>query len=294
MEYVWPCPAKLNLFLYITGQRTDGYHKLQTLFQFLNYGDTLTIKLRKDKKIRLLTPIKGIDQEKNLIMQSACLLQKKWLQKKLPVNTYVGADISIEKKLPIGGGLGGGSSNAATVLVALNHMWRYGFTNKQLARLGLTLGADVPVFIHGQAAFAEGIGEKLKPANPPEKWYLVAHTGISVTTSTIFSSSTLIIKRPERSFSRILKKPFSNDLEPIVRKKFHKVEELLLWMLEYAPARLTGTGSCIFAEFNSESSARKVLNIAPSWLHGFVAKGVNVSPLKKAISEYPFPISSFR
>lgn len=292
MTYVWPCPAKLNLFLYVTSQRPDGYHQLQTLFQFLNYGDKLTITPRKDQKIRLLTPIPGVDQEKNLIIQAACLLQKKWLQKKLPGNVHAGADINIEKKLPLGGGLGGGSSNAATVLVALNHLWRCGFTDEQLARWGLTLGADIPIFIHGQAAFAEGIGEKLQPVTPAEKWYLVAHPGISIATSAIFSASELTRKTPTRSLATLLNTPFTNDCEPIVRKQFPKVEQLLSWLLEYAPSRLTGTGACVFAEFDTESSARKVLNIAPAWLHGFVAQGVNVSPLRHALSEYTLRLSS--
>ncbi|WP_342220869.1 4-(cytidine 5'-diphospho)-2-C-methyl-D-erythritol kinase [Candidatus Fukatsuia endosymbiont of Tuberolachnus salignus] len=296
MIQIWPSPAKLNLFLYVTGQHADGYHQLQTLFQFLDYGDELIITPRRDQQIRLLTPLAGVDQEQNLIVRAARLLQKQVLrqdqlqgaqpQKKLPCNENYGADISVVKCLPMGGGLGGGSSNAATVLVALNHLWQCGFTDKQLATLGLTLGADIPVFIHGQAAFAEGVGEKLQPVTPAEKWYLVAHPGISIATSLIFSDSELVRNTPTRSLTTLLAAPFTNDCEPIVRKRFHEVEQLLSWLLEYAPSRLTGTGSCVFAEFDTESSAREVLNIAPEWLHGFVAKGANVSSMRRTLSEY--------
>nr|CBX73362.1 4-diphosphocytidyl-2-C-methyl-D-erythritolkinase [Yersinia enterocolitica W22703] len=184
-QYVWPSPAKLNLFLYITGQRADGYHLLQTLFQFLDYGDELTIVPRNDDQIRLLTPIVGVENEQNLIIRAARLLQQHPCSAKVPR----GADISIDKRLPMGGGLGGGSSNAATVLVALNTLWHCGLSDEELAALGLTLGADVPVFVRGHAAFAEGIGEKLHPAEPIEKWYLVVHPGVNIPTPIIFFRS---------------------------------------------------------------------------------------------------------
>lgn len=170
----WPSPAKLNLFLYITGQRADGYHTLQTLFQFLDYGDTLTIEPRTDGQLRLLTPVAGVPDEENLIVRAARLLMHAASESdRLPAGS--GADISIDKRLPMGGGLGGGSSNAATVLVALNHLWGCGLSEDELATLGLQLGADVPVFVRGHAAFAEGVGEILTPVEPEEKWYLVAH-----------------------------------------------------------------------------------------------------------------------
>lgn len=166
----WPSPAKLNLFLYITGQRADGYHTLQTLFQFLDYGDTITIDPRQDGEVCLLTPVDGVAHEDNLIVRAARLLMKVASDTgRLPAGS--GADIRIEKRLPMGGGLGGGSSNAATVLVALNHLWGCGLSQDELAALGLTLGADVPVFVRGHAAFAEGVGEILSPVEPPEKWY---------------------------------------------------------------------------------------------------------------------------
>ncbi|MCL2900318.1 4-(cytidine 5'-diphospho)-2-C-methyl-D-erythritol kinase [Brenneria tiliae] len=279
----WPSPAKLNLFLYITGRRADGYHLLQTLFQFLDYGDTLTIVPRRDERLRLLTPLDGVDDEQNLIIRAARLLQQHCTSHGIRPDSF-GADISIDKRLPMGGGLGGGSSNAATVLVALNHLWQCRLDCETLADLGLRLGADVPVFIHGHAAFAEGVGEKLTPAHPPEKWYLVAHPGVSIATPLIFGDPQLKRNSPVRSLESLLKQTFVNDCESIARKRFREVEQLLSWLLEYAPARLTGTGACVFAEFNTEPEARQVLDQAPEWLNGFVARGVNVSPLQSALS----------
>jgi len=283
MRKRWPSPAKLNLFLYITGRREDGYHNLQTLFQFLDYGDTLSIEPTNDGQIRLATPIEGVPDEENLIVRAARLLQDTaLLMGTLPQGA--GAEISVEKRLPMGGGLGGGSSNAATVLVALNHVWNTGLTEDQLAALGITLGADVPVFVRGFAAFAEGVGEKLTPVSPPEKWYLVAHPGVSIPTPVIFKDPELPRNTPIRSIDTLLNCEFGNDCEVIARKRFRKVDELLSWLLEYAPSRLTGTGACVFAEFDTENAARQVLEQAPEWLHGFVARGVNVSPLHQAIS----------
>ena len=279
----FPAPAKLNLFLYITGQRADGYHTLQTLFQFLDYGDTLSFEPRTDGVIRLLTPIEGVPDEENLIVRAARLLMQQ-AQKtgRLPAGS--GADIQIDKRLPMGGGLGGGSSNAATVLVALNHLWQCGLSVDELAELGLTLGADVPVFVRGHAAFAEGVGEILTPVEPEEKWYLVAHPGVSIPTPTIFRDPELPRNTPKRSIETLLKCEFSNDCEVIARKRFRKVDEALTWLLEYAPSRLTGTGACVFAEFDTESAALQVLEQAPAWLRGFVARGVNLSPLTSALA----------
>lgn len=279
----WPAPAKLNLFLYITGQREDGYHTLQTLFQFLDYGDTLTIEPRRDGKICLLTPVEGVPDEENLIVRAARLLMKRAAATER-LAAGCGADIAIEKRLPMGGGLGGGSSNAATVLVALNHLWQCGLSVDELALLGLTLGADVPVFVRGHAAFAEGVGELLTPVDPPEKWYLVAHPGVSIPTPLIFGDPELPRNTPVRSINTLLNCEFGNDCEVIARKRFREVDAALSWLLEYAPSRLTGTGACVFAEFDTESSARQVLEQAPEWLNGFVARGVNLSPLAQTIA----------
>ncbi len=279
----WPSPAKLNLFLYITGRRPDGYHNLQTLFQFLDYGDTLHIEPRTDGILRLLTPINGVADEENLIVRAARLLMKAAQESgRLPAGS--GADIGIDKRLPMGGGLGGGSSNAATTLVALNHLWQCGFSEDELAQLGLQLGADVPVFVRGRAAFAEGIGERLVPVAPAEKWYLVLHPGVHISTPEIFNDPELPRETPVRSIETLLNCEFSNDCEVIARKRFREVDAALLWLLEYAPSRLTGTGACVFAEFDTELAARQVLEQVPAGLHGFVAQGVNLSPLSRKLA----------
>ncbi|MEI2264844.1 4-(cytidine 5'-diphospho)-2-C-methyl-D-erythritol kinase [Erwinia sp. CGal63] len=280
----WPAPAKLNLFLYITGRRPDGYHGLQTLFQFLDYGDTLSIEPDSSGRITLLTPIESVPDEENLIVRAAKLLQESASARgTLPENA--GASIAIEKRLPMGGGLGGGSSDAATVLVALNHYWQTGFSFSELAALGLRLGADVPVFVQGFAAFAEGVGETLTPVAPAEKWYLVIHPGVHISTPEVFNDPELIRDTPVREISQLLAENYRNDCEPVVRKRFREVEQLVSWLLEYAPSRLTGTGACVFAEFDTEPAARQVAELALKKWQGFVARGVNVSPLHRHLSE---------
>ncbi len=273
-QQLWPSPAKLNLFLYITGQRPNGYHDLQTLFQFVDYGDSLSFTVRDDSAIVLTTPTDGVADDENLVIRAARLLQSH-------AGVSLGAEISLQKRIPMGGGLGGGSSNAATVLIALNTLWNCGYSDTELAQLGIRLGADVPVFVTGHAAFAEGIGEILHPVEPPEKWFLIAHPGVSIPTPVIFGDPELTRNTPKRTVNVLLNTPYANDCEPIARKRFYEVEQLLSWLLEYAPSRLTGTGACVFAEFDTESAARHVLDKAPSWMRGFVAKGVNISPLHR-------------
>jgi 4-diphosphocytidyl-2-C-methyl-D-erythritol kinase len=283
MITTWPAPAKLNLFLYITGRRADGYHNLQTLFQFLDHGDTLEITPDSSGNITLLTPLAGVADDDNLIVRAARMLQQAAVVRgTLPENA--GAEIALEKRLPMGGGLGGGSSDAATVLVALNHLWQTGLSVDELATLGVQLGADVPVFVRGHAAFAEGVGEEIQPAEPEEKWYLVAHPGISIGTPDIFRDPDLTRNSPIRTLDELLQRPFHNDCEAVARKRFREVDALLSWLLEYAPSRLTGTGSCVFAEFSTESAARQVLELAPKWINGFVARGLNISPLQRTLS----------
>jgi 4-diphosphocytidyl-2-C-methyl-D-erythritol kinase len=272
MTQSWPSPAKLNLFLYITGQRANGYHELQTLFQFVDFGDSLAFTTRTDGQILLTTPVDGVADDNNLVVRAARLLQKH-------SQTTQGVDIALTKRIPMGGGLGGGSSNAATVLIALNTLWNCRLADEQLAVLGESLGADVPVFVMGHAAFAEGIGEVLHPVEPEEKWYLIAHPGIHIPTPTIFGDPELIRNTPKRPINVLLSTAWTNDCQPIARKRFCEVEQLVSWLLEYAPSRMTGTGACVFAEFNSEHEAREVLRQVPPWVSGFVAKGVNVSPL---------------
>ncbi|MXP67349.1 4-(cytidine 5'-diphospho)-2-C-methyl-D-erythritol kinase [Pantoea sp. Aalb] len=280
MITTWPTPGKLNLFLYITGRRIDGYHNLQTLFQFLDYGDTLTIDInKKNKKIVLLTPIAGVLDEENLIIRAVKEMRKIAISHD-KISSSTGVQITLKKRLPIGGGLGGGSSNAATILVALNYLWNIKLSNKELADIGLKLGADVPIFIYGHAAFAEGIGEQLKLVTPKEQWYLILNPNIKIRTSDLFNDPKLKRNSPIRTLDELLNQPFHNDCEELVRKKFHEIDYLMCWLKKYAPARLTGTGSCIFAEFNNEYDARKILELSSKYINGFVAHGLNISPLQ--------------
>lgn len=269
---IWPAPAKLNLFLYITGRRKNGYHDLQTLFQFLDYGDTLWITPNDTGLITLSPELIGINTKDNLIYQAAMAL-------KAMSGSTKGAHIHIDKVLPMGGGLGGGSSNAATTLVALNHLWKTHCSTQTLEKLGLTLGADVPVFVNGIAAFAQGVGEILQPCFPKEKWYLIAKPDVNISTANVFSHANLTRNTQKRTLNALLTGKYGNDCEKIVRELFPEVDKAILWLVEYAPSRLTGTGACVFAEFNNAQDARSVLTKLPNWLTGFVARGVNRSPL---------------
>ncbi|MGL4827545.1 MAG: 4-(cytidine 5'-diphospho)-2-C-methyl-D-erythritol kinase [Vibrionaceae bacterium] len=275
----WPAPAKLNLFLYITGQRPDGYHNLQTLFLFLDHSDTLTITTTQQDSITVAPELPDVPLQQNLIYRAAKLL-------KSATGCRLGAHIEVNKILPLGAGLGGGSSNAATTLVALNRLWQLNVPQAQLAQLGLQLGADVPIFIHGHAAFAQGVGELLTPVDLAPKWYLVIKPPVSVSTVTVFRHPQLKRNSPERTLAALLEQNYENDCETIVRQLFPEVERALLWLLEYAPARLTGTGACIFSEFENEASARSVLEKLPDWLTGFVALGVDQSPLYRALTAH--------
>ena len=275
-----PSPAKLNLFLYITGRKENGYHELQTLFQFLNYGDELQFEILADPTIALTNQIEGVPLEHNLIYRAAKILQDHTACK-------LGAKIGVTKRLPIGAGLGGGSSNAATVLVGLNHLWQTGLTLEELAEIGLSLGADVPIFVRGFAAFVEGVGEKLTACQPPEKWYLVLKPEVSISTALIFQHPDLPRNTPKRNIEQLLREDYTNDCEKVVRDHYSEVEDLLSWLVQYAPSRLTGTGACVFAEFDREDEARKVLALAPKSVQGFVAQGQNISPLHQALKLFP-------
>ncbi|WP_375055589.1 4-(cytidine 5'-diphospho)-2-C-methyl-D-erythritol kinase [Zobellella sp. DQSA1] len=282
---VLPAPAKLNLFLYITGRRDDGYHDLQTLFQFLDHGDSLGFAPAADGHLVLEPALPGVEQEHNLIIQAARLLQSK-------TGCTKGARIHLTKRLPMGGGLGGGSSDAATTLVALNRLWQLGLSQEQLARLGRRLGADVPVFVRGQAAFAEGVGDILTPAHPPEPWYLVLNPGIEVATAAVFTDPELPRSSPALSLEQRLSLPWENDCEPLVKKRHPEVAKLLGWLLEYAPSRMTGTGACIFATFDGREAAENALARAPEGSTGFVAKGCNISPLFNVLQQLDEPAPS--
>ncbi|ANS84776.1 4-(cytidine 5'-diphospho)-2-C-methyl-D-erythritol kinase [Vibrio scophthalmi] len=275
----WPSPAKLNLFLYITGRRANGYHELQTLFQFLDHGDELTISANKSGEITLSPDIPGVALHDNLIWRAATALQQF-------TGCQYGADIQLQKILPMGGGIGGGSSNAATVLVALNHLWQTGCTDDQLAEIGLKLGADVPVFVRGHAAFAEGVGEEIIAVEPEEKYYLVVRPDVSIATVDIFTHPDLTRDTEKRPLSELLENNYENDCEKIVRMLYPEVDKQLSWLLQYAPSRLTGTGSCVFAEFIHENDAQQVLEQLPDTVSAFVAKGNNVSPLYQTLANY--------
>lgn len=275
----WPSPAKLNLFLYITGRRDNGYHELQTLFQFVDFGDELTIQSNESGLITITPEIPGVSTEDNLIWKAATALQKY-------ASCSFGADIHLKKVLPMGGGIGGGSSNAATVLVALNFLWQLNLSDDELAEIGLKLGADVPVFVRGYSAFAEGVGEQLHPANPDEKWYLVVKPQVSIATVDIFTHPKLTRNTPKRALTTLLEQEYVNDCEKIVRMLYPEVDKQLSWLLQYAPSRLTGTGSCVFAEFSSKLEADSILEKLPDTVSAFVAKGRNVSPLKETLTDY--------
>lgn len=276
---VWPSPAKLNLFLYITGRRANGYHDLQTLFQFLDHGDELTITANNSGNITLSPALADVALEDNLIYKAAMALKN-------AAQSPLGADIQLHKVLPMGGGIGGGSSNAATTLVALNYLWQTGLSDDQLAEIGLALGADVPVFTRGFAAFAEGVGEELSAVEPEEKWYLVVRPAVSIATKDIFTHPQLMRNTPKRDLASLLATPYENDCEKIVRSLYPEVDKQLSWLLQYAPSRLTGTGSCVFAEFSSRKDAQAVFAQLSDNVLAFVAQGRNVSPLRKTLAAY--------
>lgn len=275
----WPSPAKLNLFLYINGRTENGYHELQTLFQFVDHGDELTIQANDSGEITISPEIEGVPLQDNLIWKAATALQRY-------AKCSYGAHIDLHKILPMGGGIGGGSSNAATTLVALNYLWQTHLSDDELAEIGLALGADVPVFVHGFAAFAEGVGEKLSPAHPDEKWYLVVRPNVSIATADIFGHPDLTRNTPKRDLETLLNTPSVNDCEKIVRMLYPEVDKQLSWLLQYAPSRLTGTGSCVFAEFSSKSEAETILAQLSDKVSAFVAQGRNISPLKETLAEY--------
>ena len=272
----WPAPAKLNLFLHVTGRRADGYHELQTLFQLIDLSDTVSLTVREDGLVERPSGPAGVDPDSDLTVRAAKAL-------KAATGCGLGASIRIVKRVPMGGGLGGGSSDAATVLLALNYLWRCGLSIDELARLGLPLGADVPVFVRGSSAWAEGVGERLVPVELPERWYVVIHPGVAVPTRDVFQSPGLTRNTPVITIRAAFEPgglaATRNDCEPVVRAKYAEVAEALEWLGKFAPARLTGTGSCIFAAFASAAEAERVAGRVPDRWRAFVARGLNVSPV---------------
>ena len=275
----WPSPAKLNLFLHILGRYDNGYHKLQSLFQMLDYGDKLAFDINHTGTIAMSTPLKGVKDEDNLIIRAAKLLAAQ-------TKTKLGAHISLEKCLPMGGGIGGGSSNAATTLVALNALWGSRLSVHQLADIGLQLGADVPIFVRGETAFAEGVGEQITPAPQPEQWFLVANPNVHISTGEIFTAQELTRNTPSMDWADYKFEETRNDCQQLVVNRYPEVAKLLQWLVHYAPSRMTGTGACVFAPFSDESLANDVQGKLPSSWQSFVAKGVNRSPLLEKLEKY--------
>ncbi|MDG1814645.1 MAG: 4-(cytidine 5'-diphospho)-2-C-methyl-D-erythritol kinase [Glaciecola sp.] len=284
--YAWPSPAKLNMFLHITGRRADGYHELQSLFQMTDYGDSLQFAPNNTGTVRLLTVFPDVEHDSNLIVKAARLL-------KTHCNIAAGVDIRIEKVLPMGGGIGGGSTNAATVLVVLNQLWECGLSLDKLAHLGLALGADVPVFVQGKTTFAEGVGEHFTPApaqhDGADAVFLVIHPGVHISTQQIFTDPQLCRNSPKLDFRDYTFAKTHNDCQELVVNLYPKVANLLQHLLHYAPSRLTGTGACVFAVFDKEASAQQVLQtlqdhqILDNTTHAFICKGVAESPLHTII-----------
>lgn len=273
----WPAPAKLNLFLHITGRRADGYHELQTLFQFLDYGDSLRFTPRADGRILRIGDVAGVAAQDDLTVRAAQLLQRY-------TGVQQGADIHIDKVLPLGGGLGGGSSDAATTLVALNRLWHTDLSRSALAQLGLQLGADVPVFVHGHAAWAEGVGEVLSDVEIAEPWYVVIHPGVHVATAALFAAPELTRDVRPITIRDYLAGAAGNVFELPVKTRYPVVAQALEWLSRQSgrQAAMTGSGSCIFVALDSEEQARQLAQKVPPPWQSFSARGLNRSPLLSA------------
>jgi 4-diphosphocytidyl-2-C-methyl-D-erythritol kinase len=272
----WPAPAKLNLFLHMVGRRSDGYHLLQTVFIFLDYGDTLDFTVREDAAIVLDTPLPGVPPEQDLTVRAARLLQQ-------AAGIRRGVNIRLEKRLPMGGGLGGGSSNAATTLLALNQLWKAGLSRADLERLGLQLGADVPIFVHGHAAFAEGVGEVFTDVVVPEAWYLVLVPPVSVPTAEIFKAVDLCRNTPPLRPDDWKPGMGHNDMEPVAVRLYPAVGKYLEMLKPYGVPRMSGSGACVFTAFAEEARARAVQAALPAGVRSFVARGLTRHPLRDQI-----------
>jgi 4-diphosphocytidyl-2-C-methyl-D-erythritol kinase len=274
-ENRWPAPAKINLFLHVVGRRNDGYHLLQTLFRFLDYGDTLRFFPRNDGKIALTTPLPGVPPERDLCVRAARLLQTE-------TGCKNGVDIALEKRLPMGGGLGGGSSDAATTLLALNHLWQLGLSRARLQELALTLGADVPVFVFGQNAFAEGVGERLTALELPETWCFLLMPPVTAPTARVFAAPDLRRDTPCIRVADWRPGFGHNDLEPIAAALYPQINECLVWLRARAgktASRMSGSGACVFAECPDEKSARALCAELPDGWRGKVARALPAHPL---------------
>lgn len=283
----WPAPAKLNLFLRIVGRRSDGYHRLQTVFQLLDWGDTVHLRVRADGVIRReAAPGYAVPEADDLVVRAAKLLQSS-------AKTSQGADIRLEKRIPMGGGFGGGSSDAATVLCVLNRLWRAGLTQDRLAELGLQLGADVPVFVRGKTAWAEGIGEQLTPLALPKAFFLLVDSGVPVRTAELFQAHDLTRDASPTTISGFLSNPralapvLGNAFEPVLRRLEPRIDALLQVLAQQGPAALTGTGGGCFASFGDRESAQRAQSVVPVGLRAWVAEAVDESPLLAALRAWP-------
>jgi len=265
----FPAPGKLNLFLHVLGRRADGMHELQTVFRLIDYGDRVGIAARDDGEIRF----SGAFGEENLCVKAAKILRDK-------SSSRFGCDIALEKTLPVGGGLGGGSSDAATVFLVLNRLWNLKLGRTELMALGLRLGADVPVFLYGRSALGEGVGERLKGVDLGPAWYLVLTPQVSVSTKEIFSDAALTRNTKPLTMAPFLSGQGRNDLEPIVLRRYPEIAEHLAWLRKHSPqARMTGSGACVFAEFSRQDEAVALHGQLPPAMRGFVAQGLELHPL---------------
>jgi 4-diphosphocytidyl-2-C-methyl-D-erythritol kinase len=273
----WPAPAKLNLFLHVVGRRADGYHDLQTLYQLIDLRDTIGLEPRVDGGIERVEGLANVAPEQDLAVRAARLLKE-------ATGCPLGAGIAVRKRIPAGGGLGGGSSDAATVLLVLNRLWGLGLGVDDLATLGVRLGSDVPVFLHGSSAWAEGRGELLEPVELPERWYLVIQPRVAISTAEIFQAPELTRNSPLITIRAFFHAGSRNDCEPIVRRRYPEVDAVLRWLAQRAEARMTGTGACVFAGFDSAADAEGVAAQVPDEWQRFVARGLNRSPLHAALA----------
>jgi 4-diphosphocytidyl-2-C-methyl-D-erythritol kinase len=269
----FPAPAKLNLFLHVVGRRADGYHLLQSAFRLLDLADTLRFAPRPDGSIRRTTPLPGVPEEADLAVRAARLLQQEG-------GCRLGADIHVEKRLPLGGGLGGGSSDAATTLLALNRLWGLHFPRVRLQELGLRLGADVPFFVFGRSAFAEGVGERLQALELPPAWYAVVQPEVTVPTAEIFAAANLTRDTKPIKISDFSAGWGKNDLEPVACGRYPAVAQAIAWLGRFGDARMSGSGACVFAPFATERQARAVLERLPEGMRGWVARGIDEHPLR--------------
>jgi len=274
----WSAPAKLNLMLNITGQRADGYHLLQTVFQLIDISDGLVFTASEEDKVWLKKPIPGVKEEQDLTVRAANML-------KAETGYQGGVCIDMDKKLPMGGGLGGGSSDAATVLVVLNQLWKLGLSNQRLMELGVKLGADVPVFVNGGSVWAEGVGEELQDITLPEAWFVVVKPECHVDTGKIFSSKGLTRDSKAITMADFNAGQVRNDCLEVVKELHKEVSEVLEELSFYGEARLTGTGACVFVQFNDEEKARLVYNSLSSEREKYITHGLAISPLHKEMSE---------